>query len=51
MSAIVQWQDRDGCFYAWRMATVDNRRSRVLARIRRFGIPCDESTLVITKMG
>jgi hypothetical protein len=50
MSAIAQWQDRDGCFYSWLQSTVDNRRSRVLARIRRFGIPCDEPTLTITKV-
>jgi hypothetical protein len=36
--------------YEWAMATRDNRRSRVLARIRSRGIPCDEETLVIVNV-
>lgn len=36
--------------HEWLMATKDNRRSRVLARIRSRGIPCDEETLVIVNV-
>ena len=43
-----EWRDPDSATtYSWAQATIDNRRSRVLARIRRYGIPCDEATLVI----
>lgn len=33
--------------HEWHMTTKDNRRSRVLARIKAHGIPCDPSTLVV----
>lgn len=46
--AIVMWSDESGSTYTWPQAMVDNRRSRVLARIRRYGIPCDPTTVVIT---
>jgi hypothetical protein len=36
--------------HEWLMATKDNRRSRVLSRIRSRGIPCDEETLVIVNV-
>lgn len=36
--------------HEWPMGTRDNRRSRVLARIRARGIPCDEDSLVIVNV-
>ena len=33
--------------HEWHMGTKDNRRSRVLARIKSHGIPCDPSSLVV----
>lgn len=50
VKAIATWLDHDGSDYTWPMATVDNRRSRVLARIVRFNIPCDPTTLTIRKV-
>lgn len=44
---IATWRDSVGNTYEWPMATVDNRRERVLARIHRFQMGCDESTLEI----
>lgn len=44
---VAQWDDEFGCHYSWAQAARDNRRSRVLARIKRMGIPCDPQTLVI----
>ena len=49
VKAIATWSDQDGNTYTWPQALADNRRTRVLARIHRFQIPCDESTLVITR--
>lgn len=49
IKAVARWSDVGGTTYEWPQGTSDNRRSRVLARIRRFEIPCDESTLKITK--
>lgn len=46
-AAVAHWDDEFGCHYSWAQATKDNRRSRVLARIKRMGIPCDPQTLVI----
>lgn len=46
---IATWRDSVGNTYEWPMATVDNRRERVLARIHRFQMGCDESTLEIRK--
>lgn len=48
--AIARWDDEYGCHYAWAQGTKDNRRSRVLARIKRYNIPCDPSTLQIIKV-
>lgn len=45
---VARWEDEGGSTYEWPQGTVDNRRSRVLARIRRYGIPCVEQTLTIT---
>lgn len=47
--AVARWSagDGSGTTYSWAQATIDNRRSRVLARIARYGIECDPSTLVI----
>lgn len=47
---VAVWMDMDGCHYSWPMATKDNRKSRVLARIARFGISCDPATLKIIKV-
>lgn len=47
--AVARWEDQWGNSYEWPQGCVDNRRSRVLARIHRFGIEIDESTLKITK--
>jgi hypothetical protein len=46
--AVATWSDADGNQYRWPQGTRDNRRSRVLARIARYGIECDPTTLVIT---
>lgn len=46
--AVATWSDEFGTTYEWPQGTVDNRRARVLARIQRFGMACDPSTLVIT---
>lgn len=36
--AIAVWRDEYGSSYRWGQATKDNRRSRILARIDRYGI-------------
>jgi hypothetical protein len=48
VAAVAVWTD-GLAHYTWPQATVDNRPSRVLARIARFGIPCDPATLVIVR--
>jgi hypothetical protein len=49
--AIARWSEPEGgSTFEWPQATVDNRRSRVLARIERFGIPCDPETLIIERV-
>jgi len=45
--AVAYWEDEYGCTYEWPQGMKDNRRSRVLNRIRRYGMAIDESTLVI----
>lgn len=46
---IAVWQDALGNHYEWPMATSDNRRARVLARIEAFGMDCDPETLTLVK--
>ena len=41
------WQGDRGDTYVWGHATVDNRRSRVLARIAWYGDDCLPDTLVL----
>ena len=36
--------------FEWAVGLKDHRRSRVLAHIQAFGIPCDPDTLVIKKV-
>jgi len=48
--AIAEWVDEYGNTHCWPMATADNRRSRVLARIARFQIPIIPESLLITNL-
>ena len=36
--------------FEWPQGCKDNRRARVLARIKAYGMPCDPDTLVIRKV-
>lgn len=48
VQAVAHWVGESGSTYVWPQATTDNRPSRVLARIRRFGMEEPEpGTLVI----
>lgn len=47
---IARWSDADGNTYEWPQGLADNRRSRVLARIHRYEIPCVEATLTLTRV-
>lgn len=46
---VARWQDEYGNTYEWPQGLADNRRSRVLARIARYGMGCDPTTLTITR--
>ena len=47
--AVAIWSDVSDSVHLWPQAIADNRRSRVLARINRYGIPCDADTLIIVR--
>jgi hypothetical protein len=48
--AVAHWEDEWGNHYTWPQGTIDNRRSRVLARIARYDMACDPDTLVIEQI-
>lgn len=49
---VVEWKDEHGNSYIWphSMSESSMRRDRVLARMARFGMDVDESTLRIWKV-
>lgn len=47
--AVAEWDDPDGTHYVWPQALVDNRRSRVLRRIERFGMSIEPGSLVVRR--
>jgi hypothetical protein len=52
-TVVVTWSDLWGSTFTWPMGTVDNRRSRVIARLRAWGMDdgsIDWDTLKITRV-
>jgi hypothetical protein len=47
---VAAWADEYGCTYVQATTLVDNRRSRVLARIDRMGIAVERDTLEIVRI-
>lgn len=43
--AYAVWGDGFGSTFVWPQACVDNRRERIIARMERFGMTADLSTL------
>jgi hypothetical protein len=48
ITAVAVWTD-GYCQYTWPQTAADNRPARVLARIARYGMPCDPSTLMVVR--